>query len=397
MNYLKIVNKGLIEPEDITLVGSSTKRGDSSKIGEYGSGNKFALAWMMRNDCKPFLFRGKEEIKIDTEFVLHRDNPVEVITVGGEKTSITTHMGPKWKAWMSIRELVSNAIDEDPDYKLQSVWNPESFEGIEGSTVWYIPMNNDLATVLQSFDDYFSFERKPYFENSAGKLFYKTKESTLNIYRKGIRCYDSDKLSHIDFDFNDIDINESRVTSHGSYSIAITNFVAAGITPKVLKMLLQQQTVINSYTLPNKPNENLLECLKVLIEEGEELTCPAISELGGKFFTLNATLFIPNKWYKELQKEGLVRNVFESFNSNFNFIRTDNFDIKKLKYYLGNMNIKDVEIRAGKLDYTTTVENGVLYVNDACTMKQVLPDAVLNLVRSSSKLILTATEFDQEN
>lgn len=45
INYLKIQNRGLITVEDLKFIGSSTKRGKNNKIGQFGSGWKFALAW----------------------------------------------------------------------------------------------------------------------------------------------------------------------------------------------------------------------------------------------------------------------------------------------------------------------------------------------------------------
>lgn len=34
------------------------------------------------------------------------------ILINGQGCSITTDIGPKWEAWMAIREIYSNAIDE---------------------------------------------------------------------------------------------------------------------------------------------------------------------------------------------------------------------------------------------------------------------------------------------
>lgn len=50
MNYLKISNKGLLDVEALTLLGASSKRGDNTKIGMFGSGNKFSLAYLLRNN-----------------------------------------------------------------------------------------------------------------------------------------------------------------------------------------------------------------------------------------------------------------------------------------------------------------------------------------------------------
>lgn len=48
--YLKIENEGTVPVEAFTLIGASSKRDDSSKIGMFGSGNKYALAYLLRNN-----------------------------------------------------------------------------------------------------------------------------------------------------------------------------------------------------------------------------------------------------------------------------------------------------------------------------------------------------------
>ena len=50
MNYLKIRSKGKIDIEALSLLGASSKRGDETKIGQFGSGNKFAIAYLLRNN-----------------------------------------------------------------------------------------------------------------------------------------------------------------------------------------------------------------------------------------------------------------------------------------------------------------------------------------------------------
>lgn len=171
MNYLRISNDGLICPEDLILIGSSTKREQTDKIGMFGSGWKYALSWLLRNDCQPKIFSGNSEIVIDINIKLHRNNPVNVITVNGQESSLTTQMGPKWTGWMALREVISNAIDEGGN-TLNTVWNPE-FAGVEGQTVIYIPMNAELSEVMMKYDMYFSFNRKANYEFEYGRIFVK--------------------------------------------------------------------------------------------------------------------------------------------------------------------------------------------------------------------------------
>ena len=69
MKYLKITNKNEVQIEAFTLVGASTKREDSSKIGMFGSGNKYALSYLVRNNYDLKIFSGRREFVIKTNNV----------------------------------------------------------------------------------------------------------------------------------------------------------------------------------------------------------------------------------------------------------------------------------------------------------------------------------------
>ena len=111
-NYILFRNDGEIDPNALKLLGASTKRNDSSKIGFFGSGLKYALAYLLRKGIETRIFSGNKEIKLSTKRSRFRDQSFDVICVNGSETSLTTSMGVDWKGWFAVREIYCNALDE---------------------------------------------------------------------------------------------------------------------------------------------------------------------------------------------------------------------------------------------------------------------------------------------
>lgn len=361
MNYLKITNKGLIVSEDMMLIGSSTKRESTNKIGMFGSGWKYALAWLLRNECNPIIMSGKNRINIDTKLVLHRDNPVQIITVDDKETSLTTQMGPKWSGWMALREILSNAIDEG-EHTMTTVWEPESFLGEESITSIYIPLNGELSEVMMKFDNYFAFNRKPSFENSIGKIYIKKDESEINIYRKGIRCYESTMLSMVDFDFYDININEDRLAQMFNVHSCIGHMVSNGIPTNILLIMLKSNI---KDVFPANTSVRIIDNLKELLQQGHKFTTTAFIRLGGSMLADSEAIVIPQAWYAKLQEMGLVPSLFELLDGGDEpFMRTDIKDVSGIKYHLSGFNI-DINVYSGKCESHVFVCNDKAYVKDS--------------------------------
>lgn len=209
MKYIKIKNQGEIEPQALHLVGASTKRNDSTKIGQFGSGNKYAIAFLLRNGYSLKVFAGLDEITIETRTETLRDMDFEVIYLNGEKTSITTEMGKDWQFWQAMRELYCNALDEG-GYSMDFV---QEIVPVEGETHFYIDTKKDVMEFVSNFDNYFAINKKVIFKCATGRIIEKTGD-TVNLYRKGIRCFNSPKKSVYDYDFNDINIDENRLISY---------------------------------------------------------------------------------------------------------------------------------------------------------------------------------------
>lgn len=359
MNWLRITNNGLICPEDLMLIGSSTKREQTGKIGMFGSGWKYALAWLIRNDCKPIIYSGTEQIDIDFVVKMHRSNIVNVITVNGAETSLTTEMGPKWTGWMALREVISNAIDEG-GYSITTNWLPQ-FSGVDDQTVVYIPMNGELSEVMLKYDSYFAFNRKEAFKNDFGRIFVKQEPSTLNVYRRGIRCYETKHTSCIDVDFAEIDINEDRLAQSYTIGYRMHDIIEDGIPTSLFKKILEEERTewLPQYSM----NDKIFENIKELIESGHNFTTETLKKLGGMLFSMPGALTIPASWYKKLQDLGMVVSPFEVLDADEQFIRTDAKDLSGTEYHLKGLGFT-IELRSGKCESEVFFKNGIGYVKD---------------------------------
>ncbi len=209
MKYIRIKNNGEIEPEALHLVGASTKRHDKSKIGQFGSGNKYALAYFLRNNYEIKVFAGKNEIKIDRISRKALGSKYNVITINGEATSITDEMGKDWTIWQAMREIYCNALDEGGC----SIDTVDNIVPIDGETHFYLSNTPDAVDFLENFDQYFATNKKVLFECPTGRILEKSGDKA-NIYRKGIKCMITNKSSLYDYDFNDIEIDENRLVKY---------------------------------------------------------------------------------------------------------------------------------------------------------------------------------------
>lgn len=206
MKYLKISNKGELPINIISLMGGSTKSDDPEKIGQWGSGLKYAIAYFTRKKIDFKIFIGEKELKITTSPIQIREKEFNIIYINGEKTSLTTQMGgDAWSEWQCIREIWSNAIDEEDHFRGTSI---KPF-GTEGYTTFYIEMTPNVLSVWNTWSKYFIDDQEPLYEYSNYKL-YPSVGGTLKIYKQGVLILEKDKPSVFSYDIKDASINELR-------------------------------------------------------------------------------------------------------------------------------------------------------------------------------------------
>lgn len=241
MNYLKIQSKGEIEVEAFTLIGASSKRNDETKIGYFGSGLKYSIASMLRNNIDFKIFKGENEIKfsvVDKDF---RNDVYKAICVNGIETSMTTTMGGSdWDIpFAPFREIYSNALDEDENVVLNKV---SSIFSESGTTSIFIECTEAVSDFYSNFHEYFCDKNPNVLSvTKSGTIYPETTNGKLKLFRKGILCYDNEQKSVFSYNSQHFDINESRVLKN-EYSAKI--YVAQ--TLKLTKNKEVIKTLINS-------------------------------------------------------------------------------------------------------------------------------------------------------
>lgn len=216
MQYLRISNVGELDPRAMTLMGASDKRDDNEAIGFFGSGNKYALACLLRQNLEIRLFAGEREIKIEAKPVDFRGKKFSVIHVDGEATSITTDTGPKWQVMDAVREFWSNALDEGgAERAIVSSVHGDVF-GVPGVTLLYIQMNEAIASMLDQWDKYFiPHNAAPLFINQYGAIINAGLTGGVpNYFRRGVWCcQERQSIPLFSYSFKEVNLPESRLVS----------------------------------------------------------------------------------------------------------------------------------------------------------------------------------------
>lgn len=208
--YLKIQSKNELVKEALSLMGASTKRADKSKIGMFGTGNKYALAYLLRNEYEMDILSGIEKVVLGTNDVALGEETFKVITIDGKETSLTTELGKDWELWMAIRELYSNAVDEGLT-GFSVVKNKP--RGRKGHTTIILKMTNELSNFWLNVSDYLAINKNVLFENEVGRIYAKHSTKTC-VYRHGIKVINEDRNSLFDYEVGSIDVTEERIAKY---------------------------------------------------------------------------------------------------------------------------------------------------------------------------------------
>lgn len=317
--YLRIENRGEIDPKAFLLIGASTKTNDSSKIGEFGSGANYAIAWLLRNQVDFSVYSGSRRIVFATSPEEFRGEKFERILVDGEPTSFTAAMGKDWLPWFVLREFWCNAIDEGEARKEVLESDPELLSdedridrfGREGYTRIYIELRPDLLEVVDDWATYFSADRRDlvWEDPETGAKVY-TGGPELVVYRKGIRVYHAKETACVfHYDLPSIRINESRtVAETWEMDWAIRGLLAKKIDRTTVRHLLRN--IRNKYEaeLSWSYEGSFSPAFKEVLE-GKTVVEESLQEHYGSLVELNQSVVLPDGIAKKLVSSHQAEHV----------------------------------------------------------------------------------------
>ncbi len=231
-------NKASIDPRSITTFGVSAKE-TNSPIGYFGTGLKYAIAVLVRNNISIKILSNGEEYSFIAEDTTIRGEEFRLVCMvtrnprGEEKhqeLGFTTELGKNWSVENAFREIYSNMLDEGG-----SCEESESDPAVEDGT----------AVIVDGEDFHEAFKNKSnvFLEvpivTSLNKVDVHSGHSTSVFYR-GVRVQDLRKYTLFTYNItNKVELTEDRTLKYNFYfTDALKESIAACQDQSIIESVL---------------------------------------------------------------------------------------------------------------------------------------------------------------
>lgn len=243
MRYLVVRNPGEIEEEAIRLLGVSSKRGTSS-IGQFGTGNKYAIATLLRTGHSLGVHSGgkKWEFRLDRGMFRGAEYSEVVLVQGQKRTKLgfAQELGLQWQVEDALRELFSNAFDEGEMEYTITVGEPSPKKG---HTQWWISLSPEAEDFYSKVHKWFRQGEEALDEGPGWKILPTMRDGVGRIYRRGVLALElgPSQSSIWDWDFTDLEVKEDRRADRWKVEQEIaTVYQKGGLTKERKQELLRQ-------------------------------------------------------------------------------------------------------------------------------------------------------------
>lgn len=208
----------LVPLDALTTLGISVKDSENP-IGFFGSGFKYALAWLLRNDHGIEIHRRVAGVPLcpitfSTKPISVRGKSFKLIQIHEEpnpprQLGFSTDLGPTWQAWQAYRELHSNTLDERGEILTSFTWSrpTETIVCVTGAE-FFGAYEKRAQTFLEGTPAWQSDELAVYLQSSS-QFFY-----------RGVRALETNRASPLTFNFiRRMPLTEDRTLSDSYYSL----------------------------------------------------------------------------------------------------------------------------------------------------------------------------------
>jgi len=326
MEIMVIKNDGIMEQEAFTMMGLSTKREDFSKIGMFGTGNKYAIAVLLREGFSVGIYTPKYVAAFDVKKKEFRGKEYEQIVMTTTETGeelhrvelgITTDMGLQWTTDHAMREFICNARDEGGFEIEVFASNEELNKKLDslgsGIPVTYVIVKNNkgdgyLTKYAKNFDTKYLFYRNPLFSSERISVYEKLgAKSPLRIYRNGVLVLEKNIPSVYDYELNGVDISESRDTDmwQAQYEFSRNMF---GLPESIIQTILESVTETSFEALGTDYYIPSDDKIPNFLKNAVILTRDLYEQFPEKFFAMPVQ-FVPENWYKYLRTKECLRTA----------------------------------------------------------------------------------------
>lgn len=223
--YKYIASDGVLPIESFSLMGVSTKRDNEETIGMFGTGLKYAIAGLLKNNIHFFIISDGEVFDFKTKEIQIKGETFNQVQYKPEKMKrwkdlgFSAEMGLQWDLFDALREIVSNAIDEGG----MAISDEESC--VEGKTIVAIENTAMVDSYFSNIDRFFLFGRSPLFSTNVCDVYERTSED-FRVYCKGVLVHEiQNEDSLYEYDFKNLSIDERRKADYHSVKTGITQAI----------------------------------------------------------------------------------------------------------------------------------------------------------------------------
>lgn len=206
-------NKGEIDLKAISIMGINAKENDNA-IGYFGTGLKYAISVLLRNDCFIIIHSNSNKYLFKKESFELRGKSFDLVKIKANDgpwidLGFTTELGKNWELWQAYRELYCNCLDENGEISI--VHDTSIDNSVEKTFIYVIgkkfeEVHNQRENIILNKDKLqTSLLKVDIYQGGRGN----------NIFYRCIRVCETTKPTFLTYNVtNKIDLTEDRTAKY---------------------------------------------------------------------------------------------------------------------------------------------------------------------------------------